>query len=678
MKIGDILVSIVVIFVILLIIIPTAPVVLDILLIINISIALIILLITLNSTEPLQFSTFPSILLIVTIYRLGLNICSTRLILGNGGDAGNVIQTFGTFVIAGNLVVGFVIFLIILAIQFIVITKGSERVAEVAARFTLDAMPGKQMAIDADLNAGIIDDTQAKERRRKVQRESDFYGAMDGASKFVKGDAIISIIITLINVIGGIIIGMTALGMDFDQVMQVYTLATVGDGLVSQIPALLISTATGIIVTRAASDDNIGTDVQNQIFRRPIPLMVAGGAIVGLMAIPGLPKIPLFVVGVLLFVLGYREHAQRKKDSVVVEEQQVEQLTQERRKPESVMNLLQVYPIELEVGYALIPLVDANQGGDLLDRVVMIRRQCALDLGMVVPVIRIRDNIQIGANEYIIKIKGTEIAGGEVMIDHYLAMNPGNADDELTGIDTVEPAFGLPALWIEESQREKAEILGYTIVDPPSVIATHLTDVLKRHGHELLGRQQVQGLLDTMRQTQPALVDDVVPKLFSLGELQKILCNLLRENVSIRDLITILETLSDYGGITRDTDLLTEYVRQALKRAITKRFIPDNRARVLTLDPGLEQAILEGVRQTERGSFVALEPDKLQRMLTSLKGGADRMASLGLAPMALTSPMVRQHFKKLTEPVIPDLIVLSYNELEQDVEIYSDGVVGLS
>ncbi len=674
MKIGDLSVSLVIIAIIFLIILPVPPQILDVLIIVNISVALIILLVVLNSTETLQFSTFPSVLLITTLYRLGLNVRSTLNILANGGYAGKVIQTFGNYVIQGNIVVGVVIFLIILVIQFVVITKGSERVAEVAARFTLDAMPGKQMAIDADLNSGLIDETQAKERRKKIQRESDFYGAMDGASKFVKGDAIMSILITIINAVGGMIIGSTMLGMEVGETVQVYTLATVGDGLVSQIPALIISIATGIIVTRAASDDNIGTDLRNQLLR-PVPLILAGSALVVMIFIQGMPFLPLVIVGGTLIVYGLRLRSNEQKAEVVVEERQVEQLTQEKRKPESVMSLMQVYPIELEVGYALIPLLDASQGGDLSDRIIMIRRQCALDLGMIVPVIRARDNIQIGANEYVIKIKGAEVASGEVMLDHFLAMNPGNASDEIVGIETIEPAFGLPALWVSSAMRERAELLGYTVVDPPSVIATHLTDVLKRHGHELMGRQQVQGLLDTLKQQQSALVDDVTPRLYSVGEIQKILCNLLKENISIRDMITILETLADYGGVTHDTELLTEYVRQALRRSITRRFVPDNKARVLTLDPAVEQAIVEGVRQTERGSFVAMEPDRLQRMFNSLKTGVERMSSLGISPMALTSPMVRQHFKKLTEPVMPDLTVLSYNELEQDVEIYSDGVV---
>ncbi len=678
MKLGDVGASVIVIVVILLMIIPVPPGVLNVLIIINISLALIILLLTLNATEALQFSSFPSVLLIATLYRLVLNIRSTLLILSNGGNAGEIIETFGNFVIGGNVVVGFIIFLIILVIQFIVITKGSERVAEVAARFTLDAMPGKQMAIDADLNSGLIDESEAKARRKKIQREADFFGSMDGASKFVKGDAIMSIIITLINVVGGMIIGMTMLGMDINTVVRVYTLATVGDGLVSQIPALLISMATGIMVTRAGSDESVGTDVKRQLFEKPLPLIIAGAAIILLMFVPGMPAIPLIIIGTLLIVLGVRERGKQQKQNVVVEEQAVEQLTAERRKPENIFATLQVYPIEIELGYALTPLIDASSGGDLPDRLLIIRRQCALDLGLVVPVIRVRDNILLGANEYVIKIRGTEVATGEVMLNHYLAMNPGQASDDIVGIDTVEPAFGLPALWISEAMREKAELLGYTVVDPPSVIATHLTDVLKRHGHELMGRQQVQGLLDTLKQTQSALVDDVVPKIFSVGEVQKILSNLLRENICIRDLITILETLSDYGGITRDTDLLTEYVRQALKRSITRRFVPDNRARVLTLEPGVEQAIIDGVRQTDKGSFVAMEPDKLQKMFNSLRVGVERMTSMGVSPMALTSPMVRQHFKKLTEPVVPDLTVLSYNELEQNVEIYSDGVVTFS
>ena len=677
MKFGDVAMSVIIIAIILLIIVPLNSVVLDILLVANIAIAVIILLITLNTTEPLQFSTFPSLLLILTIFRLGLNISSTKLILGNNGIAGNVIKTFGEFVAQGNLTVGFIIFIIILVVQFVVITKGSERVAEVAARFTLDAMPGKQMAIDADLNTGIIDEHQAKERRTKVQHEADFYGAMDGASKFVKGDAILSIIITIVNSVGGIIIGLVVSNMQIGEVVSTYLLATIGNGLVGQLPALLISTASGIIVTRAASEETVGRDLQKQLFSQAVPLIVGGAALFVINFIPGLPTIPILIMSAILLFVGFRKLL-GANDLEVEEGITEEEIAAQMRRPENVLELLEINPIELELGYSLIPLADVNQGGDLLDRVVMIRRQCALELGMIVPTIRLRDNIQLGANEYVVKIKGNEVARGEVLIDHYLAMNPESDETQVQGIETVEPAFGLPAMWINEEQRQQAEIYGYTIVDPPSVIATHLTEILKRHGFELLGRQQVQSILDTVRKTQPALVDELVPKLFSLGELQKILANLLRENVSIRDMTTIIETLADYGTITRDTDLLTEYARQSLKRAITTKFMPNKKARVLTLDPELEQTIMDNIRKTERGSYVAIEPQALQNIYTSLRSVAEKMLTLGIVPMVLTSPVVRLHFKKLTEQIMPDLVVLSYNEIEQNVEIFSDGVVTMN
>jgi len=676
MKFGDVVISVVILVVVFLIIIPLSPAILDVLIIINIAASLVIILTTLYTKEPLEFSVFPPLLLIVTLYRIALNISSTKLILGNGGDAGEVIRTFGNFVIGGNLVVGVIVFIIIIIVQFLVITKGAERVAEVAARFTLDAMPGKQMAIDADLNSGIIDEQQAKARRIKVQRESDFYSAMDGASKFVKGDSIVGIIIAVVNIVGGIIIGMTGSNPGtISDVVQTYTLATVGDGLVSQIPALLISTATGLIVTRAASDGSFSQDLRKQFSSQPTVLMITGSMLLLVAFIPGMPKPLMFPLGGVFIWLGYSMNKSKVKLTQAVETENAEKVSQDIRKPENVISLLQVDPIELEFGYGIIPLADANRGGDLLDRVVMIRKQCAIDLGMIVPVIRLRDNLQLNTNKYIIKIKGNEVASGEVYADQYLAMNPGNAKGTVNGIETIEPAFGLPAVWVTEKERDKAELLGYTIIDPPSVIATHLTEVLKMYGHELLGRQQVQNLIDNLSQTQPALVDEVVPKIFGLGEVQKVLSNLLKENVSIRDMSTIIETLADFGTTTRDLAMLTEYVRQNLKRTITKKFIPDRKARVITLDPSLEQLIMEKVRQTDTGSFVALDPDTVQKIFLSMKSAVERLTSIGITPIVLTSPMVRMHFKKLIEQMVPDLIVLSYNEIEQNVEIYSEGVV---
>lgn len=672
---ADVTIAVVILSVIMLIIVPVSPGVLSVLQILNLALSLLVMLITLYIRETLEFSIFPSLLLVTTLFRMGLNISATKLILGNNGEAGPVISAFGNIVISGNMVVGVIIFLIIVIVQFIVITKGSERVSEVAARFTLDAMPGKQMAIDADLNSGLIDETQARTRREKIQRESNFYGSMDGASKFVKGDAIVGILITVINIVGGMILGMTMGGMELSQVVSTYLLASIGNGLVIQIPALLISVAMGLIVTRAASEGSMGEDFRQQMFSRPTALLISGAAMAAMAVVPGLPTLPLILIGALFLTLGILQQNAQRKLAAVPEVDVEEEIAQEKRKPENVAALLQVDPIELDLGYSILPLLDASQGGDLLDRVVMIRRQCALELGIIVPVIRLRDNVQIGASEYMIKIKGVEIARGEIMMDHYLALNPGGAQGEIHGIDTIEPTFGLAAKWINDAEREKAELLGYTTIDTPSVIATHLTEVIKRNGFELLSRQQVQILIDNLKQTQAALVEEVVPKLFSLGEVQKVLANLLRENIPIRDMTTILETMGDWAGVTRDPDSLTEYVRQALKRTITRRFVQGKRARVVTLDARLEQQISENIRQTEYGSYVALQPEIIQRSLMSLKVQIERLTGVGITPIVLTSPVVRRHFKRMTESMVPDLTVLSYQELEQDVEIFADGMV---
>lgn len=681
-KKSDIFAAVIVLAIIMLIIAPLPPGVLDVLILLNIVVSVIILLITMYITNALQFSIFPSLLLFTTLMRMALSISSTRLILGNSGNAGKVIDTFGSFVIGDNIVVGAVVFIIIVLVQFIVITKGAERVSEVAARFTLDAMPGKQMAIDADLNSGLIDESIAKQRRADIQREADFFGAMDGASKFVKGDAIMGIIITLINAVGGLIIGFTE-GGELMDIISKYTLLTVGDGLVTQIPALLVSTSMGVVVTRSASTDSMGGELIKQFSGQPLALILGGVLLIFLSFVQGMPKVPMFIIAGVLIALGIvmiRRTAAQEAELAQVEttDDEAERIAAEKRKPENVTSLLDVPPIELELGYAIITLVDVSQGGDLLDRVVMIRRQCALDLGIIVPSIRLRDNIQLGNNEYVIKIKGVEVSRGEVLLDHFMALNPGGATEMLDGIPTVEPAFGLPAQWITEKEREKADLYGYTTIDPPSVIATHLTEIIKRYGFELLSRQQVQTLLENVRRTQPALVEEVVPKMFSLGEIQKVLANLLRENIPVRDMVTILETLSDYGGITRDTDLLTEYCRQALRRAVSRRFVPDNKARVITLDPRLEQVITEHVRQTEHGSFVSMEPDAVQRIFLNLKNAIERMTNMGMTPIVLTSPAVRRHFKRITEQMVPDLIVLSYNELEQNVEVFSDWVVNIA
>lgn len=676
MKFGDIVVAIGVIAIIIIIIIPVNENVLDVLLSINISLALLILLLSMYIDNALSFSIFPSLLLITTMFRLSLNISSTRMILSKG-DAGSVIETFGGFVIQGNPIVGFIIFLIIVIIQFLVITKGSERVAEVAARFTLDAMPGKQMAIDADLNSGLITDIEARERRKNIQKEADFYGAMDGASKFVKGDAIAGIIITVLNIVTGFGIGMLTLGLSLTESLSKFTTLTVGDGLVSQIPALLISTATGIVVTRAASDSNLGDDIINQLFSTHPRVMFLISGVLYFLGIVGLPWIPFFLLGTTFLWLGFtmRKNLINSSELDIGEEEEIDK--EDIRKPESVKSLLKVEDIELEFGYGIIPLADSNQGGDLLDRVVMIRRQIALELGIIVPMIRLRDNIQLNPNQYVIKIKGVEVSNGELVFDHYLAMNPGTASGEIDGIDTIEPAFGLPAKWITEEQREKAEIFGFTVVDPPSVISTHLTEVIKRNIDELLGRQDVKVLIDNIKEEHPALVEEVIPTVMTIGEIQKVLSNLLKEQLSIRDMVTILETLADYGSVTKDIDMLTEYVRQRFSRYITKKYVDNNMLKVVTLDSELEQLIMDNINQTNTGSYLSIEPNLVQQILNNLTKNIQKLTSIGEQPIILTAPIVRLYFKRLTEQITSDFIVLSYNEIDPTVEIKSLGMVKL-
>ena len=676
MKFGDIVVSLAIIAVVIIIIIPIPLLLLDLLLTFNISLSLLILLISVYNKEPLQFAVFPSMLLLTTLLRLSLNISTTRYILSEG-DAGNVIDAFGQFVIGGDPIVGFIVFLIIIIIQFLVITKGAERVSEVAARFTLDAMPGKQMAIDADLNSGLINEVEARERRKRIQRESDFYGAMDGASKFVKGDAIAGIVITLINITAGFILGIVGKGLGFIEALQKYTLLTVGDGLVSQIPALLISTATGIVVTRAASDSDLGNDVIKQLFNQPKIMFIISSVLFLLGIVTPLPTIPFTGLSILFLYLGFILRKTIKNSETYEQQVAEDNEVEEIKKPENVLPLLQVDPIELEFGYGIIPLADPGQGGDLFDRLVMIRRQCALELGIIVPMIRLRDNIQLEPNQYVIKIKGVEVSEGSIVFDHYLAMNPGNTETSIDGIETVEPAFGLPAKWISEDDREKAEIFGYTVVDPSSVISTHLTEVIKRHSHELLGRQEVKSLIDNVKENHGALVDELVPKVLSLGEVQKVLSNLLREGVSIRDMITIFETLADYGLVTRDTDMLTEYVRQSLSRSITKQFINNRTAKVITIDSSIEQKIMESIQHSENGSYLSLDPASAQAIINSLAKQIQKLISLGEQPIILTSPIVRLYLKRLTEQLTPDLVVLSYNEIDSKVEVQSVGVVSI-
>ncbi|GGG80664.1 flagellar biosynthesis protein FlhA [Paenibacillus radicis (ex Gao et al. 2016)] len=677
MKLKDLVILVGIIGIVLMMVIPIPTPLLDILLILNISIALMILLIAMNTKEALDFSIFPAILLVTTLFRLALNVSTTRNILAHA-HAGKVVETFGSWVGGGQIAIGFVVFLILVVVQFIVITKGSERVAEVAARFTLDAMPGKQMSIDADLNAGLINEQQARERRSKIEREADFYGSMDGASKFVKGDAIASIIILLINLIGGFVIGMVVHKYDFMESLSTYSILTIGDGLVSQIPALLISTAAGLIVTRAASDGNLADDVTSQLFQYPKLLYIVAGtiALLGLFTPIGLIRTLPF--SLLLAYGGWRMQKsiskKQEQEEMLVEEQQIEEV----RSPESVISLLQVDPIEFEFGYGLIPLADTQQGGDLLDRIIMIRRQCALELGLVVPVIRIRDNIQLKPNEYIIKIKGNTVARGELLLNHYLAMSPGFEDDSVIGIETTEPAFGLPAIWIDEPMKERAELSGYTVVDPPSVVATHLTEIIKRHAHELIGRQETKALVDNVREAYPALIDELIPSILSIGELQKVLAKLLREKVSIRDLVTIFESLADQGNFTKDPDILTEYVRQALSRQITQQFSASgDTLKVITVGPALEKKIAESVQQSDQGSYIALDPIATQQIYSKLNEQVTRQIQSGQQPVVLTSPTIRMYLRQIVERTMQDVPVLSYSELEPNIEVQSVGVVNL-
>ena len=648
---------------------------LDVLLAINIAIAFTILFTSMFAKEVLDLSFYPTILLFTTIFRIALNVSSTKLILGTG-DPGNVVATFGEYVGGGDLIIGTIVFIILIIIQFMVINKGSERVAEVTARFTLDAMPGKQMAIDADLNTGAIDDKEAKERRDKIQEEASFFGSMDGAVKFVKGDAVAGLIITVVNVVGGIAMGMLRQGLDFSTALDKYVILTIGDGLVSQIPSLLISLSTGILITKGSKEADFGSVLVKQLFGLPKVLYMVGITIsvLGLVT----PLNPIIFVGVgVLFILGARMVESNIETAKIAGEISDDEIpAEEFRQPENVTSLLQVDPIELEFGYGIIPLADVNQGGDLLDRVVMIRRQIALELGTVVPIIRLRDNIQLNPNQYIIKIKGIQVSEGEILFDHYMAMNPGYVEEEITGIPTFEPSFHLPAIWITEGQRERAESMGYTVVDPPSIIATHLTEIIREHISELLTRQDVQNLVNNLKEANPALVEELVPKLLGLGDIQKVLQNLLKEGVSIRDLLSIFETLADYAPSTRDTDILTEYVRQGLKRAISSRFFPQNETTsVVTLDPKLEQAIMGAVKQTEQGAYLNLDPDKTKAIMKSVEQETKKLEDMGRAPIVITSPIVRIYFKRLTEDYYKDLIVVSYNEIESNVELQSVGMV---
>ena len=674
MKKGDLGVAIYLLCAVLFFIIPIPNFILDIMLAFNIAMALIVLFNSLFVKEVLDMSFFPTLLLFTTIFRISLNVSSTRLILSSG-DPGNVVKTFGQFVGGNDLVIGAIVFIVLVIIQFVVINKGSERVAEVTARFTLDAMPGKQMAIDADLNTGVINEAQARERRNKIQAESSFFGAMDGATKYVKGDATAGIIITVINLAGGTVMGVMNQGLDAMGALQKYGLLTIGDGLVSQIPSMLISLATGILVTKASKESDFGDVLVSQLFGIPKVLYLVGGTMIALGFTP-LNFFLFLAFGLTFIIAGYTIQKNSEIKAIEQEAEVQEESGEEIRKPENVISLLQVDPIELEFGYGIIPLADANQGGDLLDRVIMIRRQIALELGTIVPIIRMRDNIQLNPNQYIIKIKGIQVTEGEILFDHYMAMNPGHVEQEISGIPTFEPSFHLPAIWITESQRERAESFGYTVVDPPSIIATHITEIIKTHIAELLSRQDVQTLIDNLKETNSVLVDDLVPKLLGIGEIQKVLQNLLREQISIRDLLTIFESLADHAQTTHDTDVLTEYVRQSLKRSISAKYFPANETTsVVTLDPQVEQDIMNSIKQTEQGAYLTIDPEKTKAIMNSVEEQVSKLENLGSNPIIVTSPIVRMYFKKLTEDYIKDLIVVSYNEIDNNVELQSVGMV---
>lgn len=671
MRYSDIVLAFAVVSVVAMMIIPLPTAALDILIIINMTTALVVLLVSMYIREPLEFSVFPSLLLILTLFRLGLNISASRLILLQG-DAGRVIDAFGNFVVGGNYVVGIVVFLVLVVIQFVVITNGAGRVAEVAARFTLDAMPGKQMSIDADLNAGLITEKEARARRKAIEQEADFYGAMDGASKFVKGDAIAGIVIILINIFGGLIIGIVQRGIDIMQALQTYTLLTVGDGLVSQIPALLISTATGIIVTRAASESNLGRDMAGQILANPRALAIVAALLVALGLVPGLPKVPFFLIAV---ALGLASFLLSRRVSSSPEAAAPKQAIPEK---ENLLSLVRVDPMEMEIGYGLVPLVDVEQGGMLLNRISLVRRQLATELGIVMPMIRVHDNLQLDPNVYVIKIRGVEMARGSVMPDRYLAMASGGTTHQIEGIPAKEPVFGLPALWISGNQRDRAEVAGYTVVDASAVITTHLTEVIRSNAHLILGKQEVANLLNHMKQEYPAVVEDLIPELLSLTDVQRVLQNLLRERVPIRDLVTILETLATYARATKDTDLLTEYVRHALSRSITTQYRDaSGNIYVFTLSPDLEQKLMSAIQVTENGVMVVLEPSLAESFLQAVAAEMERMAASGYQPVLLVGPRLRLALRRMLERFLTNLVVLSPPEIEPRTRIQNMGVVEL-
>ncbi len=672
-KRSDIVLAVAVIAIIAVLIIPLPAGILDFALAFNITFSMVILLSTLYITRPLDLSVFPGMLLIVTLLRLSLNVASTRLILGQG-YAGEVINSFGNFVVQGNYVVGFIIFMILVVIQFVVITKGAGRISEVSARFTLDAMPGKQMAIDADLNAGLIDDKEARARREAISQEADFYGAMDGASKFVRGDAIAGILITLINIIGGFIIGMLMQDMSAAESLRTYSLLSIGDGLVTQIPALIVSVASGIIVTRAASKENMGHDLTKQLLRQPRAIMIAGGMLLILGIVPGMPTLPFFLLGAAVGAIGWVTNESNKKKKI---EDELEKAEQTKTGPEDrTENLLKVDSLEVEIGYGLIPLVDTNQGGDLLNRVSTIRKQLASELGLIVPAIRIRDNIQLKPNEYRVKVKGIEMAKFEMMPDHVMAINPGFIEDELDGFATREPAFDLSATWIIPNLKEIAESKGYTVVEPSAVMATHLTEIIRTYSSELLTRQDVAHLIATLKEDHPSLVEDVIPAVVPYAVIQKVLKSLLNERIPIRDLATIIETITDYYQATKETDVLAEYVRMALKRQITEMHKDkNNKIYVFTIDPAIEQMLTESVQNTKQGLMLVTSPADSERLVKAITIQMDKHTTAGHSPICLSSPNIRLALKRLTEAACPALIILSYNEISNNVEVVSTGIV---
>ena len=683
MKLFNNAVSALVVAIIFLLIIPLPTFVLDLMFIINLALSFVILLTTLNIKEPLEFSIFPSLLLLTTLFRIALNVSSTRKILTNHGDAGQVIKTFGEFVVQGNVVVGFIIFLILVLVQFIVITKGSERVAEVSARFTLDAMPGKQMAIDADLNSGVIDEEQARKRRLDIQRSSDFFGSMDGATKFVKGDSILSIVTTFINLVGGFLVGMINGEGAAGDIIQIYAISTVGDGLMSQIPSLIISVATGMIVTHSSSDFSLNDDVTKQFLSQPRVLMLAGCAMACLCLLPGFPVPQVLTVSIFLFSMGLL--LSRKVMPKVAAEETPQltpstELTSEAefyRNIENVYGLLNIEQVEMQFGYSLLPLVDAGNGGSFLDRVVMFRKQFALEMGMVVPTVKLTDSGQLNPNQYAIRLKGEEVARGDILVDHFLALAPSEAEDVIDGIETVDPAFGIPAKWISEDKKIKAEMAGYTLIDPISVIITHLSEIIRKYAYELLNRQEVNNMIANLRKTNEAMVNDTIPSLVSVGDLQKVLCNLLRENVPVRDLETILETMADYATTIKDVDMLTEYVRQALKRTISRRFAEADQIKVITLDANVENLIMGAVKRTETGSYLALDTKTIQKIIASTNKELSKIKDLVQTPIVLTSPIVRIYFKKLVDQFYPDTIVLSFNEIDSSTQIQALGSIAI-